>query len=148
MANEPPGASRDLRELLQTLPQELYSNVYDEVFTAVPNKVVIQRYSYKWPHLLHVDRASREAYAKSYFGLSTFICSGAFEIRWIRTLCDHHVNFIKELFYLCISSEDDTPLWRFFVAQEIRDMLRMRCREKADKMQIISCSEAKKRFGI
>ncbi|GIZ41701.1 hypothetical protein CKM354_000499700 [Cercospora kikuchii] len=140
MSNEPPGASCALRELLQTLPQELYNNIYDEVFTAVPSDIVVRKYSYNWPHLLHVDRASREAYAKSYFGLTTFFCHGDFELRWVRTLCDEHFEFTKGLFLLC-GSDDDESWMRFLMYMELRDTMHLWGKDKADKVQVISHSE-------
>ncbi|WPB03208.1 uncharacterized protein RHO25_007845 [Cercospora beticola] len=147
MSNEPPGASRDLSELLQTLPQELYSKIYDEVFNVVPNNVVVLDRSYRWPHLLHVDAASREAYAKSYFGLNTFFIHGSSEFRWVRTLCDQHVKFIKGLFFLCICGEED-PLRHFLKTMETRSRLLPLGIKKADTVRVITWYEARERFGV
>ncbi|WPB02624.1 uncharacterized protein RHO25_007260 [Cercospora beticola] len=82
--------SLELRNLLESLPQELYNHIYDLTFTAevklrfysmkremgllqleelaatYPERVVT--INEKPPHLLHVDRKSRAKFAASYFG--------------------------------------------------------------------------------
>ncbi|CAK1358707.1 unnamed protein product [Cercospora beticola] len=86
------GDSLDLRRHIENLPQELYDRIYDLTFTATPKVRVYcmcadtREYlrldrqiavfsaklnisvNEKLPHLLHVDRCSREKFAKSYFG--------------------------------------------------------------------------------
>ncbi|PIA89260.1 hypothetical protein CB0940_06720 [Cercospora beticola] len=82
----------ELRERLENLPQELYNYIYDLTFTAeakiriytydedrgrVPAQLrdAMKHYSKRVvtvherpPHLLHVDRASRQNFAKSFYG--------------------------------------------------------------------------------
>lgn len=98
-SNDDSRASLKLRALIDSLPQELYDEIYDLAFTAEPK---IRIYSGKdidedlvlgfaeleraslqrvvklneaIPRLLHVDRASRKKFAESYFGHpdSTFV---------------------------------------------------------------------------
>ncbi|GIZ48081.1 hypothetical protein CKM354_001115600 [Cercospora kikuchii] len=83
--------SHALRKGLLNLPQELYDRIYDLTFTAAtkiriyrpghgdlvrqvlaelyeksPSDIVV--FDERLPHLFHVSRASRELFAKSYFG--------------------------------------------------------------------------------
>ena len=85
----PPDSSTDeLRALLELLPQEIYDHIYQHVFTAAPAGVLVTHTGYRFPKLLHVDRASRTAYAKSYYNVTTFIItSGSWVCRaWFRAL--------------------------------------------------------------
>lgn len=80
---------RELRELLETLPQEIYNDIYDLTFTAEPGVrdlgYISRRVPLGGPYgrpkdagkpflgsdnrgLLQVDRASREKFAQSYYG--------------------------------------------------------------------------------
>lgn len=65
-------SSDDLRRHMDRLPQELYDNIYNLVFTVEAAKHTIN-HRYKTPHLLWIDRASRKRYAATYYGKgSTF----------------------------------------------------------------------------
>ncbi|GIZ41103.1 hypothetical protein CKM354_000441900 [Cercospora kikuchii] len=102
------GSGLELRERLENLPQELYDYIYDLTFTAEAKiRIYSHENSYgptssmlsnatkhysqqavevneRPPHLLHVDRASRQKFAKSFYGNpdSTFIFStGHFPVR-------------------------------------------------------------------
>ena len=71
-------------QLLHSLPQELYDNIYDEVFTSPVQRTDIDL-SYRPPHLLSVNSGSRRQFAKSYYHNTAFI----FDIdvilhRWLR----------------------------------------------------------------
>lgn len=72
-----------LRTRLENLPQELYDEIYDLTFAAEPGIRYLDRFVpeglkkdkirplFRGPdsvHLLHVDRASRAKFAKSYYG--------------------------------------------------------------------------------
>ncbi|PPJ60197.1 hypothetical protein CBER1_10126 [Cercospora berteroae] len=79
-----------LRGLLDTLPPELYNEIYDLTFTAEKRihlltrntggteenlQELVQDYSFtslntRLPHLFHIDRASRAQFADSYFATS------------------------------------------------------------------------------
>ncbi|KXT07964.1 hypothetical protein AC579_8596 [Pseudocercospora musae] len=94
MATEQP---RPLRDLLQTLPQELYDEIFEQTFTADDsirklNTATKKRVLYKsssgtifwrdeyfhsnfaaFPSSLHVSRSTRAQFAKSYYGQGAFI---------------------------------------------------------------------------
>lgn len=60
--------SHELRELLQRVPQELYDNIFELVFTADHEVVRNITRDYKPPVQLQVSRATRELFAESYYG--------------------------------------------------------------------------------
>lgn len=91
-SNDDSRASLELHELMDMLPQELYDQIYDLTFTAEA-KIRIYNFDENYgptpaelrdatkqyseqvvsineriPHLLHVDRASRQKFAESYYG--------------------------------------------------------------------------------
>lgn len=51
---------------MSKIPQELYDNIYDLVFTAEPGVRTLNK-QYKIPALLHVSQATREKFSKSYY---------------------------------------------------------------------------------
>jgi hypothetical protein len=60
-----------LCELVQALPRELYDEIYNLTFTANGGEIHVDK-NYKPPAQLHVNRASRELFAKQYYGNTTF----------------------------------------------------------------------------
>lgn len=80
---------RTTRELIQTLPQELFALIYEEVFTATPASIFVLKHEVRhrrilFPTALHVDRASRASYARSFFAVTQFIFRRPEEIRsWL-----------------------------------------------------------------
>ncbi|CAK1358705.1 unnamed protein product [Cercospora beticola] len=114
--------SLTLRDLLESLPQELYDYIYKLTFTAekkihvytngqaqiditlctlvkkleIPTITLNERF----PHLLHVDRASRKQLATSYFGTSgsIFITPVDKNASFKRSLIDaEHFALIKAI---------------------------------------------------
>ncbi|KAI5362784.1 hypothetical protein Slin14017_G064650 [Septoria linicola] len=81
---------RSLRTLLESLPQELYDNIYDCVFTAEPATVTICYEDYRFPHLLHVDRAPRSKFAESYYKVTEIEYGEPSEVDWLETLPQQH----------------------------------------------------------
>lgn len=57
----------DMQTLLQTLPQELYGKIFEEVFTADSHDRIISE-DYTPPAQLQVSSALRERFAESYYG--------------------------------------------------------------------------------
>ena len=67
----------ELSRRVQSLPQELFAQIYNEVFTGPAGKAIINvDESYKPPHQLQVSRASREQFARSYYSDTLFIFKG------------------------------------------------------------------------
>ncbi|CAK1358072.1 uncharacterized protein RHO25_007844 [Cercospora beticola] len=69
--------SSSLRDHLETLPQELYDKIYDFTFTAEEKVVYIFHCDDRPPHLLQVDRRSRQKFTASYYSSTTFLFTGA-----------------------------------------------------------------------
>lgn len=86
-------ATKNFAALVQSLPQELYDEIYDLTFTADDEPRVINK-DYKPPHLLYVDRASRTKYVKSYYGNGTFMLPPAFGQTWARSVPATHFDMI------------------------------------------------------
>ncbi|CAK1358714.1 unnamed protein product [Cercospora beticola] len=116
----------ELRERLESLPQELYNHVYDLTFTANPRIriygfsrwarlylcVAVYRYAIsgrvitldeRLPSMFRVDRASRRKFAKSYFGGedSTFIFCGRFGTRTCFKAMPDYRALISNLLWSC-----------------------------------------------
>ncbi|PPJ60189.1 hypothetical protein CBER1_10133 [Cercospora berteroae] len=108
-----------LRTLMESLPQELYDEIYSLTFAASPSIHLIHlSYLFStplsstlspypcsritqndaFPHLLHVDRHSRNKYAKSFYGDSKsvfIVCSTIMLESVIGTMDQQHVEFLK-----------------------------------------------------
>lgn len=54
------------------LPQELYDDIFDLVFTADSEVRSIDKH-YRLPAQMHVSRATQEKFARSYYGEGTFL---------------------------------------------------------------------------
>ncbi|KAF7193935.1 hypothetical protein HII31_04825 [Pseudocercospora fuligena] len=109
---------RELSELMQTLPQELFDDIYNLTFTAEPGLRDLGRIcSHNWGRsfvryhrgqqflgadtraLLQVDRASRAKYASSYYGEgSIFIAHTAYAaMTWMHSVAPEHRSLIAAL---------------------------------------------------
>lgn len=100
-----------LRFQLESLPQELYDQIYNHISTApkamnlieICRKLRLARF-----HLLHVDRTFRAQYAKSYYTNTAF----AFDhvrhalIPWLLNIPREQVRWIEKLAY----ESDEHPL--------------------------------------
>ena len=114
----------ELAERLQSLPQELFDQIYDEVFTAAAGTEVHIDGRYQPPVQLRVTHASREQFAKSYYGTITFrfcvdIGPNPFRrdpsrkqrpgsrlqclIWWLQSLPDMHLSLLRDIRFMLIS---------------------------------------------
>ena len=117
---------RSLHALLGSLPQELYDNVYDQVFTADPSDVLVSLLEpRKFPPQLHVDRASRASYASSYFTATRFIFDCSDETAaWCNLIEQAHFEMLapSNLFYV-FPCAHLPPKDRDFSLQPIRQII-------------------------
>lgn len=88
---------RPLRELLDTLPQELYDQIYEEAFTAASGTYVIVAKNHKPPAAMQVDRASRRKFIESYYCQTIFILEYKQSFAWLRSLRWNDVDRIKDI---------------------------------------------------
>lgn len=97
------GNTTPLCELMQTLPQELYDEIYKLTFTAIPDGMVDIKAGNPFPHLLHVDRQSRERFAASHFASTTFSVpydeSKGLELMhdWFKVLAKEHSERVDKI---------------------------------------------------
>ncbi|KAK3721394.1 hypothetical protein LTR37_003270 [Vermiconidia calcicola] len=89
------GATDDLANRVQSLPQELFDTIYDQVFTSAGGERINidSSKTYKPPYVLAVDRKSRELFAKSYYSRNIFVID--FEVR------SYHYTLLEEI---CIAT--------------------------------------------
>lgn len=123
-----------LRQLLETLSQELYDQIYDETFMA-PDGVYCELKSptsnekLRPPHLLHVDHASRLKYAKSYYGRSVFIFRTRSALEsWLSAISADHRGLLKEAWYAPIDL-----LWKSVPKSDHEDFARQALRSEGAK---------------
>ncbi|USW56841.1 hypothetical protein Slin15195_G101600 [Septoria linicola] len=95
-----PTGANTLRMRLESLPQELYNRIYDQVFTAACSIVVVAREgTRKAEYLLQVDRVSRAQYAKSYYGNTKFVFPTAIQdlVPWLRRMSRSELHLISDM---------------------------------------------------
>ena len=61
-----------LAQHVRKLPQEIWNQIYDHVFTAGPDIVYVDN-TYRPPHLLQVNSESRKRFQHSYYNKTTFL---------------------------------------------------------------------------
>lgn len=116
-------SSQELCRGLESLPQELYDIIYKEVFTAPPgvryNKYIASRTSLNWHQIsapqrhlkfFQVSRASRELYAKTYYGpgaifrIDSCRAFGVDDVRiWLDSIPKGHLVYLHRV-VLCGAS--------------------------------------------
>lgn len=116
----------DFAARVQSLPQELFDHIYEEVFTApASTETYITRSQYERPKYLHIDRHSRELSAQSYYGNTTFIFdsddtslfgmgkhkpneedfgrdNGTWHnlLRWLASTANSHLSMVQEICFI------------------------------------------------
>lgn len=110
--------AEDLRVRLETLPQELYDEIYDITFTAehgmrpIGTKpgLALHRAHLKF---LQIDPASRTSYAKSYYGKgASFRMLNGVLIDWLKSLPSAHRVLLQDVVLV-------SYIWPFHVPSEI-----------------------------
>lgn len=75
-----------LPRLVQSLPQELYDEIYKLVFTASTSDHVVVTPNFPLPPQLRVSKASRDQFLDSYLHNTTFVFAESMHYRWISSL--------------------------------------------------------------
>lgn len=95
-----------LVEQVQSLPQELFDKIYDLTFTSesqrMPDPVwdarCVERSSHMLPSTLQVSRATRAAFAETFYGEgTTFYVSWEAVGAWISPLASEHVSLLEDV---------------------------------------------------
>ena len=91
-----------LAQSVQDLPPELYNMIFDLVFTPDPTKVLITT-DYKPPHLLTVNRHSRQLFASRYYRSSEGFrfTDEDLPLNWITKLSNAHVRALGSIEIAC-----------------------------------------------
>lgn len=99
-----------LTELVQDLPPELFDMIFGLVFTTTRHFTPITK-SYKLPPQLAVSRATRAAFAKSYFGNGTFRFHDSDLMRkWVIAMSTEHRKLLhKEALVFCAHATPACP---------------------------------------
>ena len=100
-----PSEVDDLARQVQSLPAELYVQIYTELFTADGSAVRNIDKSYKPPKFLSINRASRALFAESYHGQKTAFHitneSGSsydwLSIQWLKAFPSEHLTMLREV---------------------------------------------------
>ena len=100
-------------QLLDSLPQELYDYIYDEVFASPVQRIDIGG-SYRAPHLLSVTSGSRKQFAKSYYYNTVFIFGNDVILhRWLHGVAAvGNLPLLRDIRFLNRSLLDPC-VWRF-----------------------------------
>lgn len=132
----------ELRARLADLPQELYDTIFDFTFTAEPGIRYLDRFSpdctelcnarplFRVPdsvHLLHVDRTSRNQFARSYYGgdEAVFVaayfsggqeysCHSSTCCNWLESLPPDHRAMIRDVRF-ALAGRKKRPLHQSYV---------------------------------
>lgn len=89
----------DHAQLLQALPPELFTLIYDYTFTSSDTLQTISE-SYKPPPQLQVDTISRAAFAKSYYANTIYIEPGNHDTtaaKWLSSLSRSHREMLQRV---------------------------------------------------
>lgn len=90
-----------LAQRVHTLPVELFRTVYDHTFTCDRQTIVVTRPPQQLPVQFHIDRASREQFAKEHYGKTTFVAYDFVALMvWLEKLPMAEKGFIKRIEFL------------------------------------------------
>ena len=119
---------RDLAQRVQDLPAELYDMVLEYTFAADEDRIVITD-SYKPSKLLHVNRATRDLFAKNYYICTRFFIPVWEHLRtidrFVTSLSIDHVNLLAGSMSTPLRAVEGESITsherraRYFVAREI-----------------------------
>lgn len=96
-----------MRELLDLLPQELHDQIYKELGCL---KLVKVNEIYLTPGLLHINRATRAKFAKSYYGNTIFAIEPGFGKWFIQNLTMEQLACLTDI-RLIVPLERLPPKW-------------------------------------
>ena len=111
--------------LVQDLPPELFTAIYDHVFTAERGEVVTVDKKYRPPKLLQVNTSSRKRFATSYYDRTTFQFDSAANFSTIiKTLSQEHCLLLQHV------------LWKFTLLGDESEWDYIRVFEKSEGLDI------------
>lgn len=91
---------------VQSLPPELFDEIYALTFTPTSDTVVITK-KYRPPKLLQVDRASRNLFAEHYYAQTKFTATDMdVVVHWLRSLRDEHLKLLTDVRLLTVRKSE------------------------------------------
>lgn len=93
----------ELRTRLETLPQELYDEIFDLTFAPDSGQILVTQ-GYKFPVQLHVSSQTRKDFIKRYYGEARFLAlectdtrytSGRYLRKWVDSLCEDSLKVLR-----------------------------------------------------
>ncbi|USW56842.1 hypothetical protein Slin15195_G101610 [Septoria linicola] len=133
-----------LRMRLESLARELYDYIRLQVFTTSPIAIAIDR-KFKLPHLLHINKASRAAFARLYFSQTSFtFTSQTLLIKWMNTIDLHHVNAVSKVTLIAGPGSTVAPGiggWNLFGSVQKREILLAVGMSWKDKLRVVDYKE-------
>lgn len=102
----------ELQVRLDSLPQELYDQIFDAVFTAAPGERILSKRNKcsiiaEGLKLLRISRATREKYATTYFGHGAeFVLERCAVQQWVhenwyKSLAPAHMSLLQKVTVVC-----------------------------------------------
>ena len=108
-------ATEDLAPLLQSLPQEIYDEIYELTFSATcttPNTIEIDTKHYSPPSILQVDSASRRLAVPSYYSSHTFVAHDEKVLdAWLCSIACEHMDDLRKVHLINIVSVEAIEYW-------------------------------------
>ena len=115
--------TEELAERVQSLPPELYREVYDYTCTT-RSRVRRINAAYKCPKLLAVDRSSRAKFAGQYYGKDAifYVSDWTLGRKWLESLAKQHLQLLHQI--RChfgwmgvkpLTGKETTEEWRAYV---------------------------------
>lgn len=107
MANRDQRPADRLAQLVQDLPPELYNEIHELVSSmSVEHNRIINKH-YRPPVQLHVNHATRDAFAESFYG-GRFTVHKSAAIEWARSIPTKHIHMIPAFYFAHDTSDGVT----------------------------------------
>ncbi|PPJ51209.1 hypothetical protein CBER1_07516 [Cercospora berteroae] len=87
---------RDLRDLLESLPQELYDSIVKLTFTDEPEPITKLTRAYKPPAIMQVSRATRATTARSHYATTIWVAEDDLYRAWFVFVDPAHHEYLEE----------------------------------------------------
>ncbi|CAK1360300.1 uncharacterized protein RHO25_003609 [Cercospora beticola] len=88
--------TRNLRDLLESLPQELYNSIVKLTFTDKPEPITKLTRAYKPPAIMQVSRATRATAARSHYATTIWVAEDDLYRVWFASIDPAHHEYLEE----------------------------------------------------
>lgn len=91
--------TRDIRHLLESLPQELYDSIVKLTFTDEPEPITKLTRAYKPPAIMQVSGATRAPAARSHYATTIWVAKDDLYRVWFASIDPAHHDYLEEKDY-------------------------------------------------